>query len=318
MHLILPLAASHHWPDTLPDARALPQLDRLLSGMRLAHTLADASIHTAERPHPLLPHERVLARELGWPDEGPWPQAALDSAQAGAQAWLTPCHWQVGMDRVVMLAPEVLQLDDEESRQLLQAMQPWLAEDGLQVQWQGALRWHARGELLSGVRTASLGRVSGADIRPWITDGSLPPALRRLQSEMQMLLYNHPVNDARMARGQFTVNSFWLHGAGNPAVHQGETPVQTRTDLQQAAAQGSGAWLKAWQRLDAEVLAPLTPVAPGGEPLQLTLCSETRAHTWVGAPKAGWPQRLARFTRLLRPVHPDAALRALLPPDERT
>jgi hypothetical protein len=34
--------------------------------------------------------------------------------------------------------------------------------------------------------------------------------LQRLQSEMQMLLYNHPVNNARDARRQISVNSFWL------------------------------------------------------------------------------------------------------------
>ena len=55
---------------------------------------------------------------------------------------------------------------------------------------------HVTGSAL--VVTPSLDRVIGANVKPWVTDGHLPAALRRLQSEMQMLLYNHPVNDVRM------------------------------------------------------------------------------------------------------------------------
>lgn len=308
MHLILPLSACQAWPDRLPSAQMLPHLGRLLAQMLRQSILADEAL---DRPHPLLPHERVLAHTMGWADEGPWPQTAHDTGLPGPQAWLTPCHWQVGMDRVVMLPPELLQLQDDESQQLLQAMRPWLEEDGLQVEWHGALRWHARGPLLANVHTASLARVSGANIRPWITDGSLPPTLRRLQSEMQMLLYNHPVNDARTARGQLTVNAFWVHGAGAPLPTPDRGPVQTLNDLMDAASQGASAWQEAWQRLDAQVLAPL---AQANTPLKLSLCSETAAHTWVRAP-GPWHQRLRR---LLRPLRPDDALRALLTHSEET
>ena len=307
MHLILPLAASQAWPEHLPTAQDVPHLQRLLHGMRLQQTLVDDE---GDRPHPLLPHERLQAQALGWPEDGPWPQAALESGQAGPQAWLTPCHWQVGMDTVVMLPPEALNLSDEESQQLLQAMQPWLLEDGLQVQWHSALRWHARSPLLQDVCTASLARVTGRNIRPWLTDGSLPPGLRRLQSEMQMLLYQHPVNDARLARGALSVNSFWVHGAGLPGPGQPPAGLQRSDALLQAANQGPEAWLAAWRELDAGLLAPLVQTST---PLQLSLCSETRAHTWQRAP-APWHQR---WRRLLQPARVDAALRPLLPASDR-
>ncbi len=302
MHLILSHAASHRWPDTALASLALPHLRRLLGRMQRVQTLSDA---TDARPHPLPPHERALAQALGWPDHGPWPWAARDSGAAGAQAWLTPCHWQVGMDQVVMLPPEALQLTDDESQQLLQAMQPYLKEDGLQVQWHGALRWLATGEVLAGLAPASLARVSGQNIRPWITDGSLPPALRRLQSEMQMLLYHHPVNDARMARGQLAVNSFWLHGAGSLPTADPAPAVRMVNDLDGSVQSGQvSAWQEAWQRVDQDWLAPL---ASASLPITLTLCSETAAHTWRSAPLT-WPQRLQRR---LRPLEPAAVLQAL-------
>lgn len=306
MHLILPLAATHLWPDRLPSVRDLPHLGRLLARMQRDQAFGG---DLSEDPHPLLPHERVQARALGWPDGGPWPLAAQETGLPGPQAWITPCHWQVGMDTVVMLPPEALQLRDDESQQLLQAMQPWMLEDGLKVEWHSALRWHARSPQLDGVCTASLARVSGVNIRPWLTNGSLPPALRRLQSEMQMLLYNHPVNDARMARGKLTVNAFWLHGAGRPDPARPQSPMRLIDNLLQAATQGPERWLQAWQQLDAQLLAPLTPT---DTPLQLSLCSESTAQTWTRVPLS-WPQRLHR---MLQPVRADAALRALLPSSE--
>jgi hypothetical protein len=309
MHLILSHAASHRWPDAPLGTLALPQLQRLLARMRRVQTLDDREW---ERPHPLMPHERAQALALGWPDAGPWPQAARDTGTAGAQAWITPCHWQVGMDQVVMLAPQALALDDAESQQLLQAMQPYMAEDGLQVQWHSALRWLARGDVLADVACASLARVSGMNVRPWVTDGSLPAALRRLQSEMQMLLYNHPVNDARAARGLPIVNSFWLHGAGpapaTATANATEADVRCIDTLQTPAQQQDwAAWQSTWQTLDRDLLGPL---AATDTPLTLTLCSETSAHTWQSAPLP-WHERLQRR---LRPLAAGAALQALLRP----
>lgn len=303
MHLILSHAASHRWPDAHQPPLQLPHLQQLLGRMRRAQTLTDLEW---ERPHPLMPHERALAQALGWPDAGPWPWAARETGSAGTQAWITPCHWQVGMDQVVMLPPEALALGDEESRQLLQAMQPYMAEDGLQLQWHGALRWLARGDALTGIATASLSRVSGTNIRPWITDGSLPAPLQRLQSEMQMLLYNHPVNDARVARGQLTVNAFWLHGAGQTPCAPEQPEVRCILDLESCARQGdASAWRSTWQKIDRELLAPLTQT---DTTLTLTLCSETAAHTWRSVPQA-WHQRLLRR---MKPIDTDGALRALL------
>lgn len=309
MHLILPLAASSDWPEHLPDGQALPQLRQLLARLQPAARLSDAG---DERPHPLLAHERLWAQAQGWPDAGPWPMAAHRSGQAGAQAWITPCHWQIGMDQVVMLPPTLLQLQDDESQQLMQAMQPWLAEDGLQLRWHDALHWHVQGPLLAQVCCASLARVSGANIRPWLTDGSLPGPLRRLQSEMQMLLYQHPVNDARLARGQLPINSFWLHGAGEPCAAAAGSVV-LHSELLDAAQQGPEAWRAAWQALDATQLAPLAAAAHLPTDLRLSLCSQGTAITWATAPRL-WPQRLRQnLWQWLRPVDPvRAALRLLI------
>ena len=316
MHLIIPFAASH----TLigPEVWAglqLPHLQALLTLLQRQQVLQDSE---ATPLH--LPHERLQVQALGWaPDAACLPWAAWHQAQQGQasaepQAWMTPCHWQVGMDQVVMADPAHLRLSDEESQQLLQAMQPFLQEDGLQVTWHSALLWHAQGPLLADLPTASLDRVIGQNVKDWMPQHPAARPLQRLQSEMQMLLYNHPVNDARDARRQHTVNAFWLHGAGTlPAATPCATAVSAAVTVPDVLRAGAlhgdvQAWRQAWQQLDATAVADLLEHVKATGQGQLSLCSEHAAHSYNAAPVA-WHQKI---TRLFNKPSPAAALQALI------
>ena len=303
MHCIIAYAASAQLPPSALDGLHLPRLKALLAHLQATGLDTDP---VGERPSPALPHERAHARTLGWDAEGALPWAAWQSgaAEPTAQAWITPCHWQVGMDQVFMMDPATLQLSDEESQALLKTMQPYLQEDGLQVRWHDALRWHAQGDMLAGWASASLERVVNANVRPWITTG-LPAPLVRLHSELQMLAYNHPVNDARLARGLQPVNAFWVHGAGRLPPNAKPTGVVQMIDrLRDSALRGDvRAWRAAWQALDAQLPTPDTPG------LQLTLCSESRAQHWQARPG----KLLGRLRQVFSSPDTSATLRALLP-----
>ncbi|PUE62841.1 hypothetical protein B9Z45_01890 [Limnohabitans sp. 2KL-17] len=319
MHLIIPYAASQAFMD--PAAwlgLKLPHLQTLLSLLQRQKALQDSEDLTLH-----MPHERLLAEALGWAqDSAALPWAAWHSAQQGqasgtTQAWMTPCHWQIGMDQVVMLDPASLFLSDDESQQLLQAMQPFLQEDGLQVTWHSALAWHAQGDMLAEVPTASLDRVIGQNVKPWMpnspTAHHAAKPLQRLQSEMQMLLYNHPVNDAREARRQHTVNTFWLHGAGTLTAGSGALvqPVAMPDGLRAGALRGDlQAWQQAWQQLDATAVSDLLEHCQATGQATLSLCSEHTAHTYEAVP-ATWHQRI---TRLFQNTTPATALAALITP----
>ena len=314
MHLIIPYAASQalNSPEIWADLQ-LPNLQALLGLMQRQQVLQD---HETAPLH--LPHERLHAQALGWPPAAsalPW--AAWHQTQQGhprnaPQAWMTPCHWQVGMDQVVMADPAHLHLSDEESQQLLQAMQPFLQEDGLQVTWHSALLWHAQGAMLADLPTPSLDRVIGQNVKDWLPDHPAARPLQRLQSEMQMLLYNHPVNDARDARKQYTVNAFWLHGAGTLPV-TGPVPaspsVTVSIALRSAALHGQAqAWQQAWPQLDASAVADLLQHVKATGQGTLSLCSEHTAHTYTAAPLA-WHQLISR---LFNKPTPSTALQALI------
>jgi hypothetical protein len=315
MHLIIPYAASHAF--TGPEVWAglqLPHLQTLLTLLQRQQVLQDPETSALH-----LPHERLQAQALGWRLEAPtlpwaaWHQAQQGQQSAEHQAWMTPCHWQIGMGQVVMADPAHLHLSDEESQQLLQAMQPFLQEDGLQVTWHSALLWHAQGALLANLPTASLDRVIGQNVKDWMPNSPAARPLQRLQSEMQMLLYNHPVNDARDARRQHTVNAFWLHGAGTlPAAtpSTAHTMTVTLSDALRASALHGDVqtWRQAWQQLDATTVADLLAHLKATGQGTLSLCSEHTAHTYTAAP-AAWHQKI---TRLFNKPSPAAALQALI------
>ena len=105
---------------------------------------------------------------------------------------------------------------------------------------------------------------------------------QRLHSELQMLLYTHPFNDARSAQGLLPVNAFWVHGAGPlHATAPSGVPVQVEDALRAPALrQDWAAWASAWAALDAGPLARLHAQMARGTPVQLTLCGQRSAITW--------------------------------------
>ncbi|HYE41572.1 MAG TPA: phosphoglycerate mutase, partial [Ramlibacter sp.] len=270
----------------------LPHLQRLLRRLAVEATDAGdpASLST--------PHERMLARACGLPSvEGLIPFAALQAKQQGhadghGWAWITPTHWQVGRDRIAMAHPQDLRLDADDSQALLAAMQPWFAEDGITLAYDAPLRWLARGEIFRDLPTASLDRVMGRTLhQDWMPGGAAGAPLRRLQQEMQMLLYTLPLNDARQRGGLLPVNSFWASGTGAlPAGHPGTAAgLQVTPYLRDAALRGDWrAWAAAWQQVDAKECVRLLEALDKGRAVRITLCGEAGARTWSSAAATPW------------------------------
>lgn len=314
-HLLIPFAGR-----STPACRAaleglqLPNLEALLG--RLAPVENDSLEITTLSP----PHERALARALGLtaPD-GRLPWAAWEAAQAGlttpaaGDGWglVTLCHWDVAIDEVMLGDPATLHVDRAESQDLLAAARPFFEEDGILLH-ASALpgRWLARNALFEGLATASLDRVAEQPISAWSAGTRDERPLRRLQNEMQMLLYTQRVNDERAERGRPSINSFWLSGTGVlPEVVDFErAPPMVDARLRAPALQDDGiAWAAAWQALDAGPVAQLCALLARGESVSLTLCGDRGAQRW--APQA--PGLGAWFKSLFGRQRPSSVLRAL-------
>lgn len=330
-HLIVPFAAaSSSGCQRLQGELGLQHLPALLNQMQ-----AEPPWQGDEYSYSP-PHEQVHAQALGWPEtlqqDGQMPWAALlarqlalsghDAGHSADDAWamLTPCHWQIHADHATMAHPAELALTPAETDALLATIQPWLEQDGLQLlplpashtHQTGMVQWLMRGPLLQGLRAASLDRVCGRHVQHWHEPAAQPPALRRLHSELQMLLYTHPVNDARTARHALPVNALWISDAGSlPAIlpAPAAAPELLRALAAPALREDWPAWRTAWQALDAEVFAPLLQQHRAGQTpaQQITLCSERRAATWRSSPSS----LLQRTLRRLRPLQLPAILQAL-------
>lgn len=285
MHLLIPFAAIDD-PASRQTLRSLrlPHLTRLLT--RLTPQPAEAGTDDS----PALPHEHALATAMGLdPLAPPWAalqahDLGLEGAREDAWAFITPSHWQVGQAQVTLLAPEELALAEDESRTLLAAMQPYFETYGITLHYAAPTRWLAEGELFRDLPSASLDRVLGRNVDPWLPGGVPGRAMRLLQNEMQMLLYTHAVNDTRAAGRQLAVNSFWISGSGAlPDTFHARVPPDTTVSRSLAQATFSDDWTaytQAWTALDASEGARLLALQQGGAAVRLSLCGERNALTF--------------------------------------
>ena len=307
MHLLIPFAFCSA-DDCAPALRALklPHLEKLLA--RLTPQPLDAGDEFSLSP----PHERALARALGLDvTDGLIPWAALDQPVGNGWGFITPCHWQVATNQITMGPLPLPDFTAAESQALLAAMKPYFEEDGIALHFDSPGRWRACGAMLADLPTASLDRVAGRNLENWIPRSPQAVHLRRLQNEMQMLLYNHPVNDARAARGVPVVNSFWLSGTGTLSPRTtatNATPPTVVNTLREPALQDNwSAWAQAWQALDATEGAALLAALNRGEPGQLTLCGERHAQTFTKQPQT----LVTRFMNLFGTQPPSRLLEKL-------
>jgi hypothetical protein len=135
------------------------------------------------------------------------------SGQASGQLWLaSPVHYFAGLDTVYLHPAGVLRLDSAEQNTLVADFARVFADSP----W--ALRSLGQRELLlSGPAIAASGAdpagFAGSDPTPGLPRGEGAATLRGLGAEMEMWLYEHPLNLERHRRGELPVTTLWLWGA---------------------------------------------------------------------------------------------------------
>lgn len=244
---------------------------------------------------PCTPHEWAYAQAMGWPPSADLlPFAAACAARQGltcpaTQGWafIDAVHWEINQGQVQLRA--VGEVSPEEDQTMLQAMRPYFEEDGITLHAWSPGRWLAHASHFKQLPSVSLDRVLGQDVAYWLDPDSVAaqsPAqrlLRRLQNEMQMLLYTHALNDHRAV----PINSFWWSGTGDLPTSEPAHAVLLNTDLQTAfATQDAARWAATWQQLAQDLMAPALQTGQ-----RLVLCGEDRC-IGLQAPSHGLWQRL--------------------------
>ncbi len=183
-------------------------------GAALARLLAGA-------PQPAL-HDGaigVACAALGVAKQRDWPFAPLLAVAAnldpGDAYWLLaePVTLLVGQQDV-QLAAVVDDVSADEAVALLATLGAHFSGDGLRFIAAAPARWLVAATDVQQLTTHPAEDALGAPIFPFLPAGPDAARWRRWQSEMQMLLFAHPVTVEREQQGRAAINGVWLSGGG--------------------------------------------------------------------------------------------------------
>lgn len=288
MHVLIPSATSSDPTcQQLWQSLQLPRLEALLAGL-------EGQQYTPTRQDGWLdPVQQILAVHFGLQDESVFASAALERYHRGMPAdggWakLYWCNLEPGMDDMTLHPPHVLHIAPQDAKALLRLVGGWVKQEGMTLYALDNRSCWAQASWLADTPSVPLRRVACQGVAHWLNPKERNKGLNRLlflQNEVQMLLHEHPINEARLQQGQKPVNSFWLSGAGAlPTGYDREQQhnLEYINALENATIAGDWrAWAVAWKELDERLVPQWQAHADRGMPLKLTLCGDAKAFTWV-------------------------------------
>jgi hypothetical protein len=276
-------------PEGVPASVALLPERRRLAG---APSPALARLMARAEPGDTAPGEQAQLGRWFRADPPGWPVAALqrqsEAGDAGAWLWLRadPVHVRAEMRGARLMAWGRLGLDAAEADALVACVAPAFEEAGMDIGRTAPERWYLRlpPDAPSPPAGAWPADALGEDLLAHLPTGEAGRTWRRLQSEAQILLTQHPVNLARAARGAPTANSlgFWGEGVHPAALSAafGAGSVATRDPLLAALARAAGRVVvddddgraavldlrpaRRWEAVDAALATRLRALPPEG------------------------------------------------------
>ncbi|MGB2818823.1 MAG: hypothetical protein WBC37_16545, partial [Burkholderiaceae bacterium] len=199
-------------PPEVVDALAEPLGQSALAAMLTRADLV-GDTGTAAPAHLAWLAEHVFQRELPLAT-APYAHAALaGGVPTPAVVWhADPVHVELARDHL-MVTPLTRPPTDDEADALIDAANALTAEMDARV-LRVADRWFLHAERPWDLRADPLSAAVGQPLPTALPTGADARRWNRLLTEIQMTWHMHPVNEAREARGEPTINSLWLHGGG--------------------------------------------------------------------------------------------------------
>ena len=131
---------------------------------------------------------------------------------------LEPVHFAAGLDRLAYLPLEgETRILKSERTTLAGVLDEHLQSLGMQLHTLSDGSWCARRAEAFAIETFNPEAAAANELQLAMPRGPDAGALRRLMTELQMLLHEHPVNEARARRGLPAVNAVWIWGQGTVA-----------------------------------------------------------------------------------------------------
>ena len=211
LHLVIPAL---HWPDISQNQiyhdLPLPALEKLLSKSNNIH-------------NPPEEIEAWLCKTFNVKKQQNWPIAPImlhcDSAEpvkTDKDYWIhaDPVHLRIEQNHIMLADSQAFQITNEEAVELTNDINKNFSKDNLLLPLHPK-RWYIRTTNTPKMNTYMLSQVTCKNINSFLPSGKDSVAWHKMFNEIQMLLHEHPLNKARAARGELTINSIWFWGGGH-------------------------------------------------------------------------------------------------------
>jgi hypothetical protein len=136
-------------------------------------------------------------------------------------ARIEPVHIHAARDHLVLTSTQILDIQASEADALFDSVKDIFAEMSTVTHRSMPHKWFIESSALENLSTVSTAQAEGRNIDHWMpSDTSVEGVARqwrKWQNEIQMIWFNHPVNEARQAEGMLSINSVWISGNGKLA-----------------------------------------------------------------------------------------------------
>jgi hypothetical protein len=133
-------------------------------------------------------------------------------------AKIEPVHIHAARDHLVLTNPSILDIQEDEADILYESVKDIFQEMALNVYRPKPQQWFIECPNFHSLSTVSLHQAEGRNIDYWMpqdTDKSgVARQWRKWQNEIQMIWFNHPVNQKRQSEDKLAINSIWISGVG--------------------------------------------------------------------------------------------------------
>jgi hypothetical protein len=134
-------------------------------------------------------------------------------------ARIEPVHIHAARDHLVLTSTEILDLRQDEADALFDSVKDIFEEMAVAIYRPTTSRWFIESPSLQSLSTVSTEQAQGRNIDHWMpidtTTAGVARQWRKWQNDIQMIWFNHPVNEARASEGMLTINSIWISGIGS-------------------------------------------------------------------------------------------------------
>lgn len=211
LHLFVP---DIFWPDGLQtdiyQHLKLPALETILAKSNRSETEGEVL-------------ESWLCKIFNVTKQQDWPVASIllqreeNRMEVGESYWLRadPVHLRVENNHILLGDNQILNISLKEAISFTDSINEFFSDEGIIFLPLYPDRWYVKCDETPELRTFLLSQATGKNINDLLPRGKEGVIWNSRINEIQMFLYEHPLNRNREAQGELPINSIWIWGGGS-------------------------------------------------------------------------------------------------------